>query len=157
LRTAKLIGIEEEELYAFIDVLPAIWHRESGVFDPVMDFILRRNYDCESCIIGVYLYNMNLYLLTLLVEYDKDSGLAIIEVSVLQRGVPNPRLEEKIRDLLLDITEKQLEALTSIPTGVFVCPHCGAQYLHRVLRINEDGKTECQNCGQFVKAGSETE
>jgi hypothetical protein len=100
---------------------------------------------------------MNLYLLTLLAEYERESGLAIIEVNVMQGGVPNPRLEKKIRDLLLNITEEQPEALTSIPTGVFVCSHRGAQYLHRVLRINEDGKTECQNCGQFVKASSETE
>jgi predicted RNA-binding Zn-ribbon protein involved in translation (DUF1610 family) len=155
LRTAKLVGIKEEELYSFIDVLPAMWNKASGVFDPSMSLILRRHHESETSVFRVYLYDMSQYLLALIVEYQRESGLATIEVSVIYGGGSYFGYEERIRNILLDVTEKDLEALTSFekrfPKGMFICPSCGAQYVQRVLRINEEGETECQNCGHFVR------
>ncbi|MFW9768499.1 MAG: hypothetical protein ACFFF9_10020 [Candidatus Thorarchaeota archaeon] len=158
MRTAQLVGIKEEELYAFIDVLPSLWERERNLLESSMNLILRKHYECQSSVFGIYLYNMNLILLALLVSYERETGLASIEVSAFSGGVIIPTYEERIRNILLDVTEKDLVALTSdakeSPIGLFICPYCGAQYVNRVLRRNEEGETECQNCGRFVKTYS---
>ncbi|MGY5864432.1 MAG: hypothetical protein RTV41_07490 [Candidatus Thorarchaeota archaeon] len=94
---------------------------------------------------------MGFLLLALLVEYNRKSGLAIIEVNVLHGGIPQPKIEQKIRDIFIRVTEKNLERLLAVPkSGIFVCPVCDAQYSLRVLKATEDGKIECQNCGRFI-------
>jgi hypothetical protein len=144
LRTAELVGIEEEELYAFIRALPNRWEQESGTFDPSMTLLL-------------HLYKMGYFLLTLFVEYYRNSGLAIIEVHVLLRGSPQPKIEQKIRNIILNVTEKDLERLAAIPRGgVFICPFCQAQYSLRVLKIEEDGRIKCQNCGRLIDFSSKS-
>ncbi|MHA2146939.1 MAG: hypothetical protein ACXAB0_15950 [Candidatus Thorarchaeota archaeon] len=144
MRTAELVGIEEEELYAFIRALPNRWEQESGTFDPSMTLLL-------------HLYKMGYFLLTLFVEYYRNSGLAIIEVHVLLRGSPQPKIEQKIRNIILNVTEKDLERLAAIPRGgVFICPFCQAQYSLRVLKIEEDGRIKCQNCGRLIDFSSKS-
>ncbi|MHA2383715.1 MAG: hypothetical protein ACXACT_14160, partial [Candidatus Thorarchaeota archaeon] len=147
----ELVGIEEEELYAFIRALPNRWEQESGTFDPSMTLLLHRYHESESSVFGVNLYKMGYFLLTLFVEYYRNSGLAIIEVHVLLRGSPQPKMEQKIRNIILNVTEKDLERLAAIPRGgVFICPFCQAQYSLRVLKIEEDGRIKCQNCGRLI-------
>jgi len=153
MRTAELIGIEEEELYAFIDVLPTLWDRKKGILDSSMRPSLRKHHDCESSVFAVYLYNLLNSVVVLLVTYERESAVAIIEVSVLSDGATLTSYEERIRDILVDVTERDLMELTSektIPKGLFICPYCRAQYMRRVLKKNKDGDYECQNCGRGI-------
>ena len=153
MRTAELIGIQEEELYAFIDFLPTLWDRRKGILDSSMRLTLQRHHECESSVFGVYLYNFVNSLIALFVAYERESAVATIEVSVLMDGASLTSYEERIRNILVDVTERDLVELTSeptIPEGLFVCPYCSAQYMRRVLKKNRDGDYECQNCGRGI-------
>ncbi|MFW9974882.1 MAG: hypothetical protein ACFFDQ_06440, partial [Candidatus Thorarchaeota archaeon] len=60
--------------------------------------------------------------------------------------------ETKIKEALEGITFEELETYTKqgVYQGsdeIFQCSYCNAQYRLRVLRVTEDGKVECQNCG----------
>ncbi len=39
---------------------------------------------------------------------------------------------------------------------VLSCPFCQAQYSLRVLKIEEDGRVKCQNCGRPVDFSEES-
>lgn len=158
METIALHEISESEMRALLQYLPELWKKNSSFFDIGIKPIFDSFGETENLVFGVHIFSHGngsiLYII--LTEYLKDTCVASFNINgrhITGWFSPsvNKKGETKLRELLENLTYDELEEFAAVgqnleDESIFICPNCKAQYLLRVLRVTEEGRTECQNC-----------
>ncbi|MFW9974797.1 MAG: MJ0042-type zinc finger domain-containing protein [Candidatus Thorarchaeota archaeon] len=157
MESAEILGIDEEDLHGFMEVLPNIWEYEKPIFFPELKLTLSKFGETPELLFGVYIYSVGGCIIVAFLEYQREFTTAIFEIHGFCSDVwDRPRAEfqfgeKRLRDIIMKNAGKDYKAFSSIPPGgLFVCPNCRAQYTFRSMKVSADGKVECQNCGRLV-------
>ncbi len=161
----ELAGINRQELRAFVDEVPSIWQKKSGVLDPGMNPLLRNFGEKGNLLFGVHVYNMGPQCVAvILTEHDDDSNRGTMRIHMATlAGFGGPsewvRGEKKHRDAIdacmdetLDVVRAQYSRDSSWRGMSVKCPSCGASYFVSRRMVDREGKTRCQNCDKIVSA-----
>ncbi len=157
--TLELFDLEENEFKAILNNLESIYSTKKSWYDTGLQLIFKNFGDLDELMFGVHVFSQGqgLSISIILSEYDRDTkcstfNISSIYLSGLSAYSTFKKGETKIKEALQGLTFEELDAYTKqgVYEGsdeIFQCPHCNAQYRLRVLRVTEDGKVECQNCG----------
>ncbi len=157
--TVELFDLEENEFKTILNNLGSIYSTKKNWYEAGLDPIFKNFGELDELMFGVHLFSQGqgISISIILSEYNRDTKCSIFNISsIYMSGLSAystfKKGEIKIKEALQGLTFEELEAYTrqGVYEGsneIFQCPHCNAQYRLRVLRVTEDGKVECQNCG----------
>ena len=160
----ELADIDRQELRAFVDEVPSIWQKKSGVFDRGMMPLLRNFGEKGNLLFGVHVYSMGPGIAVILTEHDSDANRAAMRIHMISlAGLGGPSEygpgEKKLRAAIEELMDETLIEVRNQYSGdlgsrgkSFKCPNCGATYFASRRTINKEGKTRCQNCDKIVSA-----
>ncbi|MFW9927119.1 MAG: hypothetical protein ACFFDM_10145 [Candidatus Thorarchaeota archaeon] len=148
---AEITRITIEELYALIKELPFLWNQRGRWNDPLMELEINRFHESEDSIFGVVIYGMDYVSFILFIEFSQISETASFEIIVRTDSVSGQNFEKRIQTFLQNITREELKVIGKSLVGTFDCPHCKARYSTRSVKLNEEGLTECPNCGKPIQ------
>ncbi|TFF95641.1 hypothetical protein EU546_02930 [Candidatus Thorarchaeota archaeon] len=106
--------------------------------------------------LGLYVYYIRQTgVLIVLFERDPSSGRVVVQVSAREVGAwtwSQMRDAPKVEETAMAALDEDVQAKRHLPTdgGTFSCPSCHAVYTCSNLRLSDDGRVQCQNCGRWV-------
>ena len=156
METATIKEIDKDRLRALIQAFPNLLNKDKPMLDPDIFTLLEKSGETDELYFAVILFSVVRGLLTVFVEYHKETGIADFEIHgyMMQANQIQGRhqdAEQKLRDIILGYEGEPFSKLSAISKDIiFECPSCHAKYSLATMRMSSDGRIECQNCGRLI-------